>query len=155
MASEVFARGDVLANRGTPLIDSGNDLASNNVGGQKIFLPFGRLNVTTNLTAVVVPPLGGNATLTEVLMDRPGSIIGLAVRANAAITVGSMTLFATLDGTTKMTATLNTTDQATTVNQVKDTDAFSALGRIGVKITSATDLSPATTDIIVSVVCEI
>jgi len=177
-----FTRGDFLAKRGTAvitndltfvgdggvnvaqapiksgtttLINTTGGLASQDVDGQKIFIPFGQLNITTNLAATVIPPLGGNTTLTEVLMDRAGSLLGVSARLNAAITAGSISIFPTINGTTKLTATLNTTSQATAVTQDRDTDTFAATGRIGIKLTSSADLSPVTGDIIIGVVCEI
>lgn len=145
----------MFGNRGVGYIEKTGDLASQNVGGQKQLLAFGRLNVTTNLNAVVVPPLGGNSTLSEIIVDRPGSIIGIAARLNADITAGTIDVFPTIDGTTAMKVTLSDLVQVTSLTQDKDIDTFASRARLGVKLTSSANLAPTTGDIIISLIVEI
>lgn len=153
---EAFSRGDILANRGTPLIDSGGDLCPGNVGGQLIHLPFGKADLTTGLDETAVLPIGGAAALgADYPMVKAGSVIGVGFYSNAAITTGSISVYACINGTTKLLATLNTTNQSTAVTQNKDTDTFTAKQRIGVKVSTSADLDSETKDVWGAVIVEI
>lgn len=156
MASESYARGDFLANRGTPLIDSGNDLCPNNVGGHKILIPFGMTSLATGLDGAVVAPFGGTTdTLPEVLVDRPGSIVGIVARVNTAIATGTVDIVPSVNGTVKtLAAALTTAVQSSVATQAKDEEAFAAGNRLGVKISTATNLSTGL-NLSVSLVVEI
>ena len=149
---ETIARGDFLVDKGTPLIDSGNDLCPGNVGGQLVAYTFHRLNLTTNMAAVVVPITGGNTTNAEFLMPRAGSLIGIAIQLSAAAGTSTADAWATVNGTTQATlkAHLNAATAAIArqkaVQVVKDSVAVAQFERVGVKVTTGTTLAPAGLD---------
>lgn len=124
-------------------------------GGFKMPFNFYQTDATGSQTAVALAVLGlaGN---TEYTMPYAGSVMAISVASNDARTAGTVTVDATVNGTaTGLQAVLNATDttyaQAT---QAQDADAFSAGGRLGVKITTSADWTPVTADVVVTVLCE-
>lgn len=107
-------------------------------------------NVTATQTNVVLAMANAR---TEVPMPTGGSVIGIAVRSNAARSAGTLTVEATIDGTAiGLTAVLDGTNTQTNVaSQDVGTDVFTAGQRIGVKITTSGTWAPTTADIDVSV----
>jgi hypothetical protein len=147
--------GEFLNANGTVIITKNGTIVSEKLSGQKVHLAFGQLNIVTNLAATVITPMGGSATLSEFIMDRGGSIIGVVAYLNASITAGTITVSPTLDGTTKMTATINATHNATVSTQNRGTDTFTAKQRIGLKLTSTTNIAPETCDLMAAIIVEI
>ena len=138
MASEVFARGDFLANRGTPLIDSGNDLCPGNVGGQIVPFVFTK-SVADTMTGTEMAAAG--STVTEVNPYKAGSIIGMSLAMKTALITDTHASFTVYNGATStgFVITLNASaDQYGTTSQVKDTDSFSANDKLTVQIHSDT-----------------
>jgi len=141
---------------GASVMVNGTGLLPENVDGQIICLPFGKSDITTGLEETVVYPIGGKSGLGEdITMARPGSIIGIGFHSNTTIVAGSISVYACVNGATKLLATLNTTDQSTAVTQDKDTDTFTAKQRIGMAVSSSADLDPATADIWGTVLVEV
>ena len=122
------------------------------VGGFKQPVFFMQDNVTASQSAVALV-VAGQPSCTEIALPWAGSIIGISVRANAARSAGHLTVDATIGGTaTGLQATLNAANTQThSATQAKDTDAFSANGLVGVKITSGSTWAPTTADVVVGV----
>lgn len=148
MASETFARGDFLANRGTPLIDDTNDLCPNNVGGQIVpFVLSGTYAGTKSAFALKF----GESTLTRAVPFKDGSVIGLAVRLSTALTASDTTsTFSVFRGATSTGVSVAIAAGArqgyTAV--VKDSGAaaqFSAGNLLTVRLTCSTIASSALT----------
>jgi hypothetical protein len=78
------------------------------------------------------------------------------VYSNAARTAGTLTVEVTINGTgTGLTAVLDGSNTQTSMaTQAKDTDAFGAGSRIGVKLTTDASWAPVTADITVEVLLE-
>ncbi len=139
MASEAFVRGDVLAHRGTPLIDDALDMCPNNVGGHIVAIPFTGA-ITGGDTGVNAAFAG--STVTKFIPHKTGSIIGLSIYGNAAVTLGHVTATVYNGATAYSTFTVNLTTGATftrTDNDatVKDTYAFAAGDVLGLKLDCA------------------
>lgn len=126
MASETYSRGDFLVKRSTPVIDSGLDICPNNVGGHLMPIFYGN---TLDATVTASKMERGGTTTTDFVPIKPGSIIGMAVRANTALATDMHVTFTAYNGTTStgFSVTLNASgDQSGTTTQAKDTDTFSA-----------------------------
>jgi hypothetical protein len=118
----------------------------------KMPLHFQQDNVAASQSAVALPVCGTSA-VNEIEMPWAGSIVGISVLSNDARTADTLTVDATINGTvTGLQAALdgtNTTHHSAT--QAKDTDAFVAGDRVGVKITTGASWTPVTADIVVVV----
>lgn len=125
------------------------------VGGFKTAFCFMQQDVAAEQSAVAIPVLGLAAN-TEIVLPFSGSVIGIAVASNDARTAGSLTVDVTVNGTaTGLQAALDGSNtQYHSATQAKDTDAFAAGARLGVKITTSADWAPTTADIVVTVVIE-
>jgi hypothetical protein len=121
---------------------------------------FHKLNVTTNLSGVVVPISGGNSTNSDFLVPRAGSLLGIAVYLNGTMTSGTLNVWPTINGTTVPTGKVAMTKAAGSnktkaVALVKDAIALAAFDLLGVKITSGTTFAPVTADLNATVYLEI
>ncbi len=138
MANEVGTRADFLAKSGTPYIDSSGDLCPGNVGGQIVAVPF-VLTVTGGSTSG--DGLLAGSTVTKFCPYKSGSIVGLSLYNDTAVTLGHVTATVFKGATTTgFATTLTTITGATTKNtasQVKDTDAFSAGDALSVHFDAA------------------
>lgn len=109
-------------------------------------------NVAANQTNVALN-LNGNASRSELVTIRSGSVTGIVVRSNEARATGTLTVEVTINGVgTGLTAVLdatNTTAKATT--QDPNLDTYNAGDRIGVRITTDNLWTPTTADITVMV----
>jgi len=136
-------------------IESNGDINSLSAGGHKQSFGFMRQNVAASQNAVPIDVLGlaGNA---EIVMPFAGSVLGIGVASNAARTGGTLAVDVTINGVaTGLQAQLDASNtQYHSATQPKDTDAFSAGARLGVKITTSADWAPTTADIVVTVIVE-
>lgn len=123
-------------------------------GGFRKPFDFTQENVAASQSAVALVIPG--TVLTEYVMPFAGSVVAITVASNEARSAGTLTVDATINGTvTGLQAVLD--DDPTTYaygTQAKDTDAFSAGDRLGVKITTDGDWAPTTADIMVTVEVE-
>lgn len=122
-------------------------------GGEHTFkIPhtFFQDNVAANQSAVALIVVG-SATVDEIEVPWAGSIVGISVLSNESRSAGSLTVDATINGSvTGLQAVLNASNaDHHSATQVKDTDAFAAADRIGIKITTDAGWLPTTADIIV------
>ena len=124
-------------------------------GGFKQPFGFSRQNVAASLSAVALN-IQGSSDNTEYVMPYAGSIIGISIAANAARSAGTLTVDATIDGSvTGLQAILNASNtQYHYGTQAKDSDAFTAGQRVGVKITTDASWAPTTADIVVTIFVE-
>jgi hypothetical protein len=83
---EAFARNAFLANRGVPLIDASNDLCPGNVGGHIVAFKFFATLSATNTGKVMSGVDVGGLTTIHVVSPKAGSIVGLALSLNTAMT---------------------------------------------------------------------
>ena len=156
--ANIYMSGDLEVESGDAningAISAGGDITTG--GGMVTELTYWyQDNVAISQTDAVLD-MDGNASRTEVPTVRAGSVIGIAVYSNEARTAGTLTVDATIDGTkTGLTAVLDGTNPSTKVTtQGKDTDAFTAGQRIGVKLTTDGTWAPVTADITVVVLIE-
>lgn len=108
-------------------------------------------NVAAAQTEVALTLNGG--VRTEITMPRPGHIVGISIRSNAARSAGSLSVEPTLDGfVAGLAAVLDATDtQTATARQDPGIDTFTAGQRIGVKLSSDGSWAPTTADVDVAV----
>lgn len=137
-------RGDFILNRGLPF----NENAA----------VYHRLNVTTNLSGVVVPISGGNTTNSEFLVPAAGQIRGLTVYLNADMGTGTLNVWPTVNGTTKPAlkchfnaATVGIKRQVQALAASKGAVPLAAFDRVGVKITSSANFAPVTIDLLATI----
>lgn len=138
---ETYVKGDLLAKRGTPLIDDTNDLCPGNVGGQIIGIPFvGAVTASGTSGSLYVGDVA--TTVTQICMPKAGSVVGLSVQAKTAVAAGHVTFTlvkGATDGTLSIaltTVTGSTLRKYTWVN--KDLHTFAAGKNIGITFDSAT-----------------
>lgn len=117
-------------------ITSDKDLDA--AGGFRRSLSFHQLDATASQTGVAISVLG-STVMTEFVMPRPGSIVEISIRCEAARTGGTCDVEVTKNGTAVgLKATLDATNtQSHQATQAKDTDTFVAGDRIGVKVTTS------------------
>ena len=103
--------------------------------------------------ATDVPDAAGSAGTVQAdssdyVMPFAGSIIGISVRHNAALTGGTLTWRPTLDGTADTTMTVDTdsSSQQAYANQKGRQVSFDAGARLGVDWTKSGTVAPTTTD---------
>lgn len=115
-------------------------------GGFRHTYKFVQADCTASQSAVALLA-SGCAALTGIPMIRAGSVVGIGITCESARSAGTCTVDATIGGTaTGLQAVLNGTNTTTAVaTQAKDTDAFSAAGLLGVKITTDGDWAAGTT----------
>ena len=132
----------------TVLIDGGNDLVSQNVGGMKLALgPWTRINIATSVPATTLISLCAIAGSTSIAMPYAGSIIGVSGVLNTHITAGTLRVCVAKNGSTVFSAV----NAATTVvavhgTQNKDVDTFAAGDRLGIRLITSADLAPTTAE---------
>lgn len=126
------------------------------MGGQKMFLgPWLETNAATSIAAVA-QTLGEVAGMTQLGMCYAGSIIGVAARANANITAGTLRAAVTVNGATRFSAVNSATGVAYVgATQAKDTDTFVVGDGIGLKLTTSADYAPTTLEWTFNVIVEI
>jgi hypothetical protein len=124
-------------------------------GGFKQPFSFMQSDVAKNQTGVAIDVLGLSGS-TEVVMPYAGSVIGISIASNEARSGGTLTVDAAVNGlATGLQAQLGETyAQYHSATQAKDTNAFSAGDRLGVKITTDNSWTPTTADIVVVVIVE-
>lgn len=112
-----------------------------------VFLPFGATNV---------PDAAGNAfasepTSLEYVMPWAGSIVGISVAHNAALSTGTITWQPTINGAanTNLTAVTDSANQRKTGVINENKVPFTAGQRIGVSWTKTGTVAPLTTDVAV------
>lgn len=92
--------------------------------------------------------LAGLAQHSAMIAGRAGTIVGLAVRSNAAVTAGVATFAATIAGAAKGdTALLNTTDTTKKVKMFTTPQPFIAGDLLAVTLATNGAYAPATLDI--------
>ncbi len=125
------------------------------VGGFKQPFLFKQDNCAAAQSAVPIE-IAGQPNLAEIVMPFAGSVVGISVISSEARTAGTLAVDATVNGTaTGLQATLDAGNpQSHSATQAKDTDAFNAGDRLGVKITTSADWAPTTADIVVTVIVE-
>lgn len=121
-------------------------------GSYCVLGPWNDVDVAASQAALAIT-LANDAVLTEIVMPRAGSIVGIACFSNAARTAGDATFDATINGTvTGLTAVLDATNTTThTRQQAAGLDRFTAGQRIGVKLTTPAGWTPITADAIATV----
>ena len=132
----------------TGVIQASGDLKSQSVGGMKVGVgPFIKQNFTTNAAETVMDIVGLASVQDEVAMPYAGSILGITTSLDANITAGTLTVYATKNGTTVVVSSnAATTVRLISATQNKDVDTFVAGDRIGVKWKSTASLAPTTLD---------
>ena len=122
--------------------------------GAVVALQFGVANAVTNKTAEDLVASDASGNTGGVLMPKSGSVVGISVKASAAVTAGSVSFAAHADGTEfAQTGFPNPTLNSTT-GQTDESYAtirpgvltFSADEAIGVSYTSSTDMAPTNTN---------
>ena len=133
--------------RGNPIIDARSLPVSHH---------FMQQNVAASQSAVAIPVLGlaGN---TEIVMPKPGSVVGISIASNEVRTGGTLTVDITINGAAPgLQAVLDGTNtQYHYATQDRRLDAFVAGDRLGVKITTDAGWLPTTADIVVMVLVEV
>lgn len=126
---------------------AGADLVTDNLGGFKFALgPYCTSNLGTSITATALE-FAAVAGMSQVAVPAAGSIIGVSIRGNAAITAGTVRVAATVNGATVFSAVNSATGVRSIYGtQAMNTDAFVAGDAIGLKVTSSADLAPATVE---------
>lgn len=131
-----------------------NDLAP---GGFKVAYVFTSNDIAANLSAAEMP-IAISAGTTEFIhyytMPFAGSVIGVSIYSDDAITAPYLTADVTINGTaTGLQAALDTTNTQTHYNSQNYTaDTFSVGNRLGVKISTDSGFTPTTADISVVVI---
>ena len=134
----------------TPILAAsaaGADFVTQNLGGFKFALgPFCTANLGTSIAAPAIK-FAAVAGMTQVCVPYAGSIIGVSITGNAAITAGTLRVAASVNGATVFSA-VNAATGVITVSgtQNKDTDAFVAGDKIGLKVTTSATFAPTTTE---------
>lgn len=114
--------------------------------GAVLAIPFGHANATTGESNTDLTLNQG----TLAVMPTSGSIIGIGIRANAALTAGTITAKAHVAGTevTDVGApapALSSAAQSTYATATPGTVRFAAGNTLGVSITTTTTLDPTNT----------
>ncbi len=147
-----------LYQQGTQITASAAEL--NIVDGQTyvncIPVVFAQDNAAASQSAVAMK-LVGSTTCDQFVMPRAGSVVGVSVYSNAAVTTSTAKVDVTIGGTaTGLQATLDTTNtQAHYNTQAINTDTVGAGGTIGMKISTGATFAPTTADIIAVAFVEI
>ena len=126
---------------------AGADLVTDNLGGFKFALgPFCTANLGTSITATALE-FAAVAGMSQVAMPSAGSIVGVSLRGNAALTAGTVRVDATVNGATVFSAINSATGVRSIYGtQAMNTDAFAAGDAIGLKVTSSAALAPTTVE---------
>ena len=124
------------------VLTADGDLGLGVGGAKQIVGNFTTTNMTTSASAVA-QKLGSVAGMTHVLMLYPGSVVGVAAKANANITAGTFRVAVSKNGSTVFSAV----NSATTVSivsgtQAKGVDTFVAGDVIGIKVTTSAAYAP-------------
>lgn len=125
------------------------------IGGMKqIVGTFTTTNQVTSASAVAMK-LCSVAGMTQVLMAYPGSIIGIAAKANANITASTARFSVSKNGTTVFSAVNSATGVSEIYGtQAKGTDTFEAGDTIGVKVTTTATYAPTSLEWVVTPIIE-
>lgn len=107
----------------------------------------GAIDLTSSTLKAKVLTNGSTYTANEIEMPKAGSITGVSIQTDAIITSGTVYGDPTVNGTASgLQAQADVTNTQHHSNaQAKDTDAFAALARLGVKLTSNAAFAPAAT----------
>jgi len=100
---ESYSRGDIIVDRGTPIVDSSRDLCPGNVGGMIVSFPF-VVSVTKTDTNADAYYNDVASSITRCVTPKGGSVVGISVQGKAAVAKG-YTTFKVLKGTTDITST--------------------------------------------------
>lgn len=129
--------------------------------GQLVPLTFTQHNVAASQAAaamnLIESETGADVItflgVTELQLPFDFDVVGISVVSNAAVTAGSITADATINGNvTGLQAVLSTTAATRAYKrQAREADRGVAGGRVGVKLTTTADLAPTTADIAVTV----
>lgn len=126
-------------------------------GGFKVVYQFASTDISASESDTDIETAGGTTANYFHTMPYAGSVVGISISSNAAITAAALTVTVTINGTeTDFTAYLRddgtyTTYHYNTQDRVQDT--FTAGQRIGVSISSDAALIPdGSADITVSVI---
>lgn len=80
----------------------------------------------------------------EIVVPEDGSLVAISARVNAAITAGSVTLKAKINGSpTTLNLALSTVGQDGYVTQAKDLESLSAGDRLGLQFETTSDFAPS------------
>ena len=113
--------------------------------GSKVMLPFVLTNGVTSAATSVLYVAGENATATWEAAF-PGSIVGIAVRANAVQTIGAKTFYVYLNGTQKLGTTMATGEVIAYNYAAPGLYPFNAGATIEARYSTTGDLQPTTVD---------
>ena len=129
---ETLVRGDLLANRGVPLIDDTNDLCPGNVGGQIVPFSFKLVCDATSAAGTKMKFIG--STNVYCIPYKPGSVVGISGWAHTALGASRHATFTVYKGATAttMTGTLLASTQYITASKVKDAVTFAAGKKLSV-----------------------
>lgn len=122
--------------------------------GAILALPFGVANAVTNQSATDLTVSDATYVNTLYTMPKGGSVVGISVRASAAVTAGTCSFAAQKDGTEFAQSgypnpTLNSTSGTSQESYASIRPGiltFSADEALGVSYTSSTDMAPTNTN---------
>lgn len=106
-------------------------------------------NVAAAQAAVALGVRGRTTFVDGVIMPRAGSIVGLVVRYNAAVTTDTGTVIVTIDGTPgtlSLASSSGSNPSGGVVTQAPGIDVFAAGEKLSLDITTGATFAPITTD---------
>lgn len=124
-------------------------------GGFFLALEYADDNIPSDQSSTAMTT-GGSSTVTENEAPWAGSILGISMVTNEARTAGNIICEPTINGTVvELQVTLdNTNTTHASATQSKDTDAFAAGDRLGVKCVTSSDWGTPTSDHNVVIIVE-
>ncbi len=142
----------------SPPITKDNDLndwlsdlyqaAVNDIG--QVIQSWFRTNIPRNLSSIVLNLLN-SSTNSEIVMIVPGDLVGISVASDIPLAAGNISLTATIDGgpQTEVTVSLTTSNPQYNSHLISHSHvSFNTNQRVGIRITTSSDLLPLNMNII-------